>query len=211
MQKNTNENMIQAATVEKTAGQTLVLDNAARLFRTKGYAATSLRDLAAACNMKAGSIYYHFESKDAIVAEVLRIGVAQVYEAVRSATTELGEQASCHDLIYAGVLAHLESLHNSIDYTSANIRIFGQVPADVRLSHIPLRKEYESYWESLIMICSKKKGFTRKRHLQLTTFFLLGLLNSTLEWFQPRKISIPEVALEITEIFVGGMKDSTPS
>lgn len=205
MQKKASKNVGQATTTDQATGRLLILNNAAHLFRTKGYAATSLRELAAACNMKAGSIYYHFESKDAIVAEVLRIGVTQVYEEVRRVTTDLGKQASSRDLIYAGVLAHLKSLHNSIDYTSANIRIFGQVPMEIRLAHIPLRKEYEAYWQQLIAHCNKKGAFSGERNLRLSSFFLLGLMNSTLEWFQPNKTSIADIALEITTIFFHGM------
>src|SRR3954467_8164786 len=44
----------------------VVLDSPAKLFRIHGYAATSLRDIAAAAGMKAGSLYYHFSSKDEI-------------------------------------------------------------------------------------------------------------------------------------------------
>src|SRR5947209_17027405 len=43
-----------------------ILDQAARLLRTNGYASTSLRDIAAATGMKAGSLYYHFASKEAL-------------------------------------------------------------------------------------------------------------------------------------------------
>jgi len=39
-----------------------ILDAAAKLLRQNGYASTSLRDIAAATGMKAGSLYYHFAS-----------------------------------------------------------------------------------------------------------------------------------------------------
>jgi len=37
-----------------------VLLEASRLFRHRGYAATTLREIADAAGVKAGSIYYHF-------------------------------------------------------------------------------------------------------------------------------------------------------
>ena len=43
-----------------------ILLEAARLFRHHGYAATTLREVADASGIKAGSIYYHFGSKDEI-------------------------------------------------------------------------------------------------------------------------------------------------
>ena len=52
-----------------------ILAVAATLFCARGYAGTSLRDIAAAAGMKAGSLYYHFASKEELTAEVLRIGV----------------------------------------------------------------------------------------------------------------------------------------
>lgn len=42
----------------------LILRVAAQLFRQQGYSATTLRQIADKAGMKAGSIYYHFDSKD---------------------------------------------------------------------------------------------------------------------------------------------------
>ena len=65
-------------TVKKKAGETPrspvgrkgVLDVAARLFRDRGYGSVSLRKIAEAAGIKAGSIYYHFGSKDEIVVAI---------------------------------------------------------------------------------------------------------------------------------------------
>ena len=45
-----------------------ILDAAAHTFLEKGYAATRLSDIATAAGMQAGSIYYHFDSKEQIMA-----------------------------------------------------------------------------------------------------------------------------------------------
>jgi AcrR family transcriptional regulator len=47
-----------------------ILDEAARLFREKGYAATSMRDIAAAVDMLPGSLYYHFAAKEDLLVAV---------------------------------------------------------------------------------------------------------------------------------------------
>ena len=59
-----------------------ILSAAARLFRYEGYYATTMRDIAQESGIEAGSIYYHFQSKDQILSEVLDIGVRQLYEKV---------------------------------------------------------------------------------------------------------------------------------
>ncbi|HEX4093122.1 MAG TPA: TetR/AcrR family transcriptional regulator [Trebonia sp.] len=48
-----------------------ILAVAAELFATKGYTRTSMRDVAAASGILAGSLYHHFESKEAIAVELV--------------------------------------------------------------------------------------------------------------------------------------------
>src|ERR1700685_2746152 len=109
-----------------------ILDAAARLFARHGFAATSLRDIADAAGMKAGSLYYHFTSREEIVAEVLRIGIETVEAAVRGVAARPHDATDPSLVLRLAVRAHLSGLHTLGDYTSANVRIFGQVPADVR-------------------------------------------------------------------------------
>jgi AcrR family transcriptional regulator len=189
----------------RTSGATLILDNAARLFRVKGYAATSLRDIASASGMKAGSLYYYFDSKDAIVSEVLRLGVTYVLAEVRRAVEALGDEADAHELFQTAVTAHLRALLQSENYTSANIRIFGQVPPEIKEKHLPLRDIYERFWADLFARCSKTAGFNPDRNLRYARLFLLGTLNSTLDWFDPDRAPVEEVSKELTAIFLNGM------
>ena len=51
-----------------------LLTQAARLFRLKGFDATSTRDIAAAVGMHSGSPFYHFKSKDALLYAVMEEG-----------------------------------------------------------------------------------------------------------------------------------------
>src|SRR5450830_1953828 len=48
---------------------------AARLFRDKGFDATSTRDIAAAVGMHSGSPFYHFKSKGALLYAVMDEGM----------------------------------------------------------------------------------------------------------------------------------------
>ncbi|WP_420468176.1 TetR/AcrR family transcriptional regulator [Panacagrimonas sp.] len=186
-----------------------ILDTAARLFRESGYAAVSLRSIAAACDMKAGSLYYHFESKDEIVLEILRLGVEHVYLAVRTAVDALGPEVPPQQRIATAVETHLRVLLELQDYTSANIRIFGQVPRAVRERHIGLRDEYEAFWTSLLRRYLKDSGQGGRRSLAMTRFFLIGAMNSTLEWYRPAGQPIRSVARELTRILLHGLHGAT--
>lgn len=49
----------------------LIVEKAAHLFATRGFAGASLRDLAKACGIRQPSLYNHFPSKEAILVEVV--------------------------------------------------------------------------------------------------------------------------------------------
>ncbi|HYD31177.1 MAG TPA: helix-turn-helix domain-containing protein [Azospirillaceae bacterium] len=54
-----------------TAGPALILERSCDLFRDRGYADTSMADIAAACGLTKAGIYHHFASKEAILEGVL--------------------------------------------------------------------------------------------------------------------------------------------
>ena len=49
-----------------------VLDKAATLFAARGFAATSLQDVAEQVGLSRTSIYHYFDSKDALLQELVR-------------------------------------------------------------------------------------------------------------------------------------------
>jgi TetR/AcrR family transcriptional regulator, cholesterol catabolism regulator len=57
---------------EPQARRAVILASAAELFARKGVRATTVREIADAVGILSGSLYHHFESKDAIVDELLR-------------------------------------------------------------------------------------------------------------------------------------------
>src|ERR1700688_2225917 len=101
-----------------------ILDVAAKLFRARGYTETSLRDIGQQAGMKAASLYYHFASREKLAAEVLLVGVQRLHRAVVMAVDALGEAAGARSRLEAAIAAHLETLLDESDYTSAPIRCF---------------------------------------------------------------------------------------
>jgi AcrR family transcriptional regulator len=61
-----------------------ILTTAAELFATKGYTKTSMRDVATASGILAGSLYHHFDSREAIAVELVENYHADLVDAVRN-------------------------------------------------------------------------------------------------------------------------------
>jgi AcrR family transcriptional regulator len=63
----------------------LILDAARKVFEAEGLDGASLRAIAAAAGYTPAALYFHFESKEAIYAEVLRDSLANLGQAVERA------------------------------------------------------------------------------------------------------------------------------
>ena len=127
-----------------------ILDSAALVFRNKGYAGTRLSDVAAAANTQAGSLYYHFPSREELVEEMLRVGQERTSGFVRRRVAALPEDASALDRLREAISAHLDTVVEIGDYTAATIRIIGQVPDEIRKRRIHEQREYGEFWRALV-------------------------------------------------------------
>ena len=79
---------------EGGTGRAEILDAAAELFSQNGYAATSTRAVALAVGIKQASLYYHFPSKEAVLAELLVGTVAPSLEAAAALDRMPGRAAA---------------------------------------------------------------------------------------------------------------------
>ena len=166
----------------------LILRVAAQLFRQQGYSATTLRQIADKAGMKAGSIYYHFDSKTAILDEILELGLQRIFDAVRASVNDLGK-GSHRNKISAAIKAHLVTLLQESDYTSANMRVYGQLPERIKKRHRPLRRAYGKYWDDMLVDAQRAGEIRSDLVIVPLRRFILGALNWTVEWFDARKNS----------------------
>jgi AcrR family transcriptional regulator len=75
---------------ERTAGR--ILDTAELVFAEKGYAGTSMRDVASAAGLRIPSLYNHFASKEALYTAVLERGIRPILEMLTAESTRKGAE-----------------------------------------------------------------------------------------------------------------------
>ena len=187
-----------------TATRERILLEASRLFRHHGYAATTLREVADAAGITAGSIYYHFESKEQILGEVLDKGILAVATAVRERVEALPKDATARKKVAAAIEGHLWGLLHHGDFTSANIRIYGQIPPAAKNRHRKVRREYADYWDALLDEAMQRGELRRDIGATIARLFVIGALNWTVEWYNPQKGSFDDFVDQITTIVFDG-------
>jgi AcrR family transcriptional regulator len=171
-----------------------VLDAAARLFAGRGYAGTNLSDVAAEAGIKTGSLYYHFDSKDELVYEVLRFGVAHSHEHARAAVEALGARASAEAKLRAAIEAHLDSLHHLGDYALAGLRIVEQAPQPIRRNQYANQRRYGEYWQTLLEHAEREGILPRGVDLLALRLVLFDAMNGTVSWPASARRSTRELA-----------------
>jgi TetR/AcrR family transcriptional regulator, cholesterol catabolism regulator len=155
-----------------------VLDEAARLFRSRGFEGTSVREIARAVGMLPGSLYCHFATKEALLVAVYVKGVRQITDAVQSA---IGRRSDPWDRLEAACIAHLEAILQEDDYAQVVVRVR---PADVPAADrnlVALRNQYEALFARLIQDLPLARG-TDRSALRL---MLIGALNWSQVWYRP--------------------------
>lgn len=155
-----------------------LLDAAARLFRERGFHATSMRDIAKAVGMLSGSIYYHFDSKEEMLLAVYEEGERRVAEAVDAAVASASDPWQRLEVACA---AHLGALIAHRDYTQVMIRTLPQEAGALGPRIRELRRDYEQRFRDLIDALTLPTDIDR-HYLRLLLF---GALNWSQVWFHP--------------------------
>lgn len=183
-----------------------ILDAAAALFSRQGYNGTALRDIAAALDMKAGSLYYHFDSKEQLVLEILKLGLENIINTVITRVNALPEGSTTEEVLIEAAKGHLTALLEKGDYTSTSIRNYGQMPAAVQEEGRVIRDKYENMWRKWLVAAQKRGDIDASVDLKILRLSLLGSLNRTLAWYSPGEKTIDEIAEIQVGFFWNGIK-----
>ena len=110
---------------EQPARRERILASAAALFARKGVAATTVREIADEVGILSGSLYHHFESKEAIVDEVVSSYLEDLRNRYKTVlATDADPRQRLHDMVVASlevVEAHphaTEIYQNDVNYLS---------------------------------------------------------------------------------------------
>ena len=134
-----------------------------------------MRDIGAEVGMQAGSVYYHFKSKEELLLAVYAIAVDSIEARLLDALE--GVEGPWQRLEVA-VVTHLETILDRDDYSSVMIGVTPDKAEDIMQDLVTLRDRYESHFKQLIDALPLKKGTDRR----LLRLMLLGALNSTKQW-----------------------------
>ncbi|PSC02903.1 TetR/AcrR family transcriptional regulator [Alsobacter soli] len=181
-----------------------ILDAAAYVFRRKGYAHARLSDIAKKARTQTSSIYYYFESREAIVSEVLRIANEKTASYVNAAISEQPVGATARERITAAIHGHFRIVLSDNDYTSAHMRIFDQIPEKLQEHFLKVLDQNAGIWRDLFDAARAEGAIAPDVDLSVLRLLLLGMMNWSIEWFKPGRMSVDQIADQAARLFFDG-------
>ncbi|HCP21345.1 TetR/AcrR family transcriptional regulator [Marinobacter nauticus] len=160
-----------------------LLNEAARLFRDKGYERTTVRDLAAAVGIQSGSLFHHFRTKEEILKAVM-VETIRLNTALMQAAADQAESA--REKLRALVRAELESINGQTGEAMAVLVYeWRSLSESSQAEVLELRDIYEDLWLSVLHQLAEAKQLGADPFI--TRRMLTGALSWTVTWYRPER------------------------
>lgn len=187
---------------ERSDRQNEIADVAAKLFRQKGFAAVSMRDIAASMHIKAASLYNHITSKQEVLALV-------IMDLAAAFTTGIQEIDASNDSI-PDKLAQVIKLH--IDLTLLHPNAMASLNNDwMHLAPemlVQFTEQRDFYEETLRRIIRDgiAERIIQPLNEDLIVFTLLSTLRTLYLWYgRKSNLSEQNLRIDLSAALLGGI------
>lgn len=185
-----------------------ILDAANEVLREQSYSSTRLADIAKAAGTHAGAMYYYFESKDALVEELLNRNATHSWKYVQQKVASLPATASYRERIITAARASLSNvLGEENDEVIVHMRLLNEIPAEMRarlLSHATVSRHFV---RDLIRNGQQAGEFRADINPTVVALMLFSNLVWAYDWFRPSAHhSIDELAHDMCHILLSGIE-----
>ena len=165
----------------------------AKLLTEKGYSGTRLADVAKLAELKAPAIYYYYDSREALIEDVVRRGQQSAQQHVESVLAKLPDGTPFIDRIRCAVEGHLRVVLDLSDFTTAAIRNMGQLPEAMRRQIRSDHRSYGELWQKLFVDAQENGEIRSDVDVTAARLLIIGALNWSPEWWTPRVSDIDDV------------------
>ena len=182
-----------------------ILAAARRRMSEKGYASTSMRDLADDLGIKPASLYSHYRSKEEMLWEIALQCAREFHERVLPLAA--GSETPS-DKLENMVREHVAVVIKLREASSIFFQEWKHLESGRKATYQRFIKEYESAFIEVIEEGRKTKEF-RKVPSALAAYTILSSANWVRDWFQPGKsVREAELATEISTMALSGLMNT---
>jgi AcrR family transcriptional regulator len=187
----TSARTVKARGESAIAGRELILAAAAELFVERGYAGTSMRQIAGRVGLLAGSVYHYYPAKEGLFLAVQKEGFRQIIERVEHVIRGSADPWQRLELACAEHLHSVVAGDPIARVTGTGLFAIHEVALQRRLKHD--RDRYEAIFRRLVNALDLPRSVDRT----LFRLALFGALNWTRVWYRPGRREPEAIAREV--------------
>lgn len=183
-----------------------VLASAQRIFKKKGYASTSVRDIAKALSMEPASLYSHFSSKE----DMLKLTCFDMANKFENAINEIsslyfdGEQQ-----LRMAIKQHVEILTFNLDSAIIFLKDWRNLSGESLDIFIQKRNSYEQGIRKIIQTGIDEGRFS-EIDVKFATLTILSSVNWIVEWYKTEgNLNPPQIAQKLSDFILSGLIKTT--
>ncbi len=183
-----------------------VIRSAAELFREKGYAAASMRDLAQKLGIEAASLYSHIKSKE----EILQSLCFDMASEFRKSLDEVEKQkSSASEKLKNGIIGHIQVMAKDLTASAVFMNEHRHLSQPYLRDFLLLRINYINRFKSIIEEGVNKGEFKSNIDKKLAVMTLFSSLNWMPLWYDPSSnIDSLSLGQQLADMLVNGLKKS---
>jgi len=166
----------------------LIQREAVRMFRERGYLATSVRDIAEAVGIQGGSLYAHVDSKDDLLWEIVNASADRFFLAIEPIRSS---NRTTMARLREAIISHVGVITADLDAAAVYSTEWRHLSEQRRNAFANRRDEYEQLFRSMIgdgirerLLWSTDEAFV--------SLFVLSALNWVYQWYKPGGRHSPE-------------------
>jgi AcrR family transcriptional regulator len=204
--------MSQAGVLERTdvilGTRQQLVRAAAHLFREQGFHGTSVAEIATAAWITKSSLYHHFPSKQALLAQILTDTASRVTPAVEEiASADL----PAADRLRAAAHHHIVELIRDQDMVACFVEEGRFLAAGYRTDFVAARDRYEQSFRRILQE-GVRDGEFRPVSVSVASLAVLGLCNSVVHWYHPGgPLGVEDVAEQFADLAVRSLLSDAPA
>ena len=188
---------------KKASRKQEIARRATELFMQKGYAATSMRDLANALGIEAASLYSHIKSKEEILRNICFRMADEFFEAM---TTVNVQGLTAAEKLKRATVAHLSVITKDTPASAVFFHEWRHLSQPYLDEFLQMRTDYEQRFIDIITE-GIDSGEFRPIDNKFGMLYALSSINWVHHWYKPDgKMSIDEVSNELASLLIAGLK-----
>ena len=181
---------------------------ALRLFREKGYHATSMQDIAAAVGLYKGSLYHYIGGKEDLLVRVFERAMGSLLGEVERIVADTSVRPSAQ--LRLVVQAHVEAVCENLDALTVYLHEFRALAGET-LANVRAQRERYRQLVSEIVERGVRLGEFSTSDVDIATLGLLGMCNWVAQWYRPAgRLSARQIGAHFADLVLDGLRRAQP-